>query len=176
MEVRVASEQKRIEAERETEHQRMEARMEEMMLYVQILNGSTIATYAICCTSTSSCDYSCEYVCSSVYVHGQDKLEHYFKPSQCNIDAIYLSSITHATSTHATLMVYVCLSHMAISSPLYKINQQHRITCLVNLEIHRDKILGLINQDLRHDGFVTTMKLLQLVGLVEILVLQFGQI
>jgi hypothetical protein len=40
MEVRMASEQQRIEAEREAEHLKMEARIEEMMLYVQTLSAA----------------------------------------------------------------------------------------------------------------------------------------
>jgi hypothetical protein len=72
METRMASEQQRIEAEREAERLRMEARMEAMDV-VRADSwrccGSTAATYAIRCTSTSSCNHSCEYGCFNAYVH-----------------------------------------------------------------------------------------------------------
>ena len=69
--------------------------------------GCSSATFIIRSTSTSSLFYFCEYKCFSLYVHAQGQTTTLLG-TQCNIDGIYLSCLTHAT-THATLMVYIYL-------------------------------------------------------------------
>jgi hypothetical protein len=113
METRMASEQQRIEAEREAERLRMEARMEAMMLYVQTLGAAVGRPPPPTLFAAPPPPHVATPVSMDVLMHMfmlRVKPEHYLKPSymfilsnscnyySCNIDGICLSCLSHMQS------------------------------------------------------------------------------